>query len=69
MKEARVSWNRPMKSWVIRYWSQKDHEWNDDSYYPVKDVDPNTEYGWVSETMIARLMQLADLGYEVVFVK
>lgn len=69
MKEARVSWNRPMKSWVIRYWSQKDQEWNDDSYYPVKDVDPNTEYGWVSETMIARLMQLADLGYEVVFVK
>lgn len=69
MKEARVSWNKPMKAWVIRYWSEKDHEWNDDSYYLVKDVDAETEYGWVSELLITRLYELTDLGYKIVFMK
>ena len=69
MKEARVSWNKPMSAWVIRYWSEKDQEWNDDSYYPVKDVNPETELGFVSEQMICRMYDLQDLGYTFTFVK
>lgn len=66
--EARVSWNKPMGAWVIRYWSETDKEWNEDSWYPVKDVDPETENGWVSELLIVRLYELMDLGYKIVFV-
>ena len=68
MKEARVSWNNTWKSWVIRYWSEADQEWKEDSAYPVKDVDEETEYGWISETLICRLYDLQDKGYKVVFV-
>ena len=66
-KEARITWNRPRNMWVIRYWSETDHEWNDDSYYPVKDVNEETELGWVSESLITRVYELQDLGYKVVF--
>ena len=70
MKEARVSWNRPRKAWVIRYWSETDHEWVEDSAYFVKDVDPETELGWVSETFVTRLYELQqDHGYEIITVK
>lgn len=69
MKEARVSFNKPMNSWVIRYWSEKDKEWNEDSWYPVKDVDENSELGWVSEELMCRFYYLQDLGYEIIFVK
>ena len=66
MKEARVSWNKPTNQWVIRFWSKKDQEWLDDSYYFVKDVDPKTEMGWVSESLITRLHELQDLGYKII---
>lgn len=66
--EARVSWNKPMGAWVIRFWSEADKEWNEDSYYPVKDVDPETENGWVSELLLVRLYELMDFGYKIVFV-
>lgn len=69
MKEARVSWNKPMNCWVIRYWSETDHEWNDDSYYPVKDVNPETEMGYIPEEIICRMYDLQDLGYSFTFVK
>lgn len=69
MKEARVSWNKPMNAWVIRFWSEHKKEWLEDSWYPVKDVDENTEYGWVSELLIVRLYELEDLGYKIVFVR
>lgn len=69
MKQARVSWNKPRQAWVIRYWSEADQEWNEDSAYPVKDVNPETEMGWISELMVCRMYDLQDLGYEVTFVK
>ena len=68
MKEARLSWNKPMGAWVIRFWSKTDQEWKDDSYYPAKDVNPETELGWVSELLITRLYELQDLGYKINFV-
>ena len=68
MKEARVSYNRPRKSWVIRYWSETEREWVDDSFYSVKDVDPETELGFVSEELICRLYELQNGGYKIVFV-
>ena len=43
MKEARLFWNKGRNMWVIRYWSETDHEWNDDSGYYVKEVDPEKE--------------------------
>lgn len=69
MKEARVSWNRPRKVWVIRFWSESEHDWLEDSAYFVKDEDPNTEMGWISETFLCRLYDLQDLGYTITFVK
>lgn len=66
MKEARVSWNRPRKAWVIRFWSETENEWLEDSAYFVKDVDPETEMGWVSELLIARMYELQDMGYKIV---
>lgn len=66
MKEARVSWNKPRKVWVIRFWSESEHDWLEDSAYPVKDVNPETEIGWVSELLVTRLYELQDLGYEII---
>lgn len=68
-KEATISWNRPRKVWVIRYWSETEHEWLEDSAYFVKDEDPKTEMGWISETFLSRLYDLQDLGYTFTFVK
>ena len=65
MKEARLSWNRPKNQWIIRFWSETERDWLEDSYYPVKDVNPETEYGWVSELLITRLYELQDLGYKI----
>ena len=67
MKEARLFWNKGRNMWVIRYWSETDHEWNDDSWYYVKEVDPETELGWIPEKLICRLYELQDLGYKIVF--
>lgn len=69
MKEARVSWNKPRKVWVIRFWSETEKEWLEDSAYFVKDENPETEMGWISETFLCRLYDLQDLGYKIVFVK
>lgn len=69
MKEARVSWNKPRKVWIIRLWSETEKEWLEDSAYFVKDENPETEIGWVSETILCRLYDLQDLGYKIVFVK
>ena len=57
-----------MSAWVIRYWSEKDQEWNEDSYYPVKDVNEETELGWVSESLVCRLYDMQKLGYKIVMV-
>lgn len=69
MKEALVSWNKPRKVWVIRYWSDADKEWNEDSAYFVKDVNPETELGWIPELMLSRFYDLQDLGYSIRFAK
>ena len=69
MKEARVSWNKSRKVWVIRFWSETEKEWLEDSAYFVKDENPETEIGWVSEMILCRLYDLQDLGYKIVFVK
>ena len=65
MKEARVRWNNPTKQWLIRYWSDEEQKWRTDSAYEVKDVNPETEMGWISEEMICRLYHLQDLGYKI----
>lgn len=66
MKEARVSWNKLRNVWVIRFWSETEKEWLEDSTYFVKDVDPETEMGWVSELLITRMYELQDMGYKIV---
>ena len=66
MKEARVSWNKLRNVWVIRFWSETEKEWLEDSTYFVKDVDPETEMGWVSELLVARMYELQDMGYKIV---
>ena len=68
-KDVRVSWNKPRQCWIIRFWSETDHDWVEDSAYFVKDVNPETELGWIPEEMLCRFYDLQDLGYTIRFVK
>ncbi len=63
--EVRLTWSKATSQWIIRFNTGEDDEWHDDSYYPVKDVNPETECGWVSELLITRLYELQDLGYKI----
>lgn len=65
MKEAMLSWSKPTESWVIRLWSESKQEWIEDSSYPVKDVNPEMEIGWVSELLLTRMYELEGMGYKV----
>lgn len=66
MKEARVSFNKPHNQWIIRFWSETDEMWKEDSRHPIVQMCDDIDY--VSETLIYRIKQLQDLGYKIIFV-
>ena len=66
-RSATVSWNKPNNEWVIRLWDEEEQEFVFSSSYPVKDVNPDTQLGWVSELIVCKLFELQDLGYEITF--
>lgn len=63
MKEARLTWSKARNQWLIKFWNGK--EWLEDSAYYLKDINPETEIGWVSELLITRLYELQDMGYKI----
>lgn len=65
-KEVRITYNKVNESWIIRYWSNNDNDWNIDSSYPIKDKDKN-DIGWISEYMLCRIYELKELGYTINF--
>lgn len=68
MKEARISYNKTTDQWVIRYWSEKDEEWKTDSSYFIQYPSKDADIGLVSETLLFRLSELQDLGYELIII-
>ena len=65
MKEARLTWSKAEEKWIIKVWSERKEEWIEDTSFPVKDVETETEQGWVSEMLILRLYDLQDQGYKI----
>ena len=66
MKEARVSFNRPRNQYIIRYWSEAEHEWMEDSAFNV--ITDCADIEWIPAELIWRLSHLQELGYTAVFV-
>ena len=63
--KARVSWNRPKKAWVIRW---EDGNGACEKFFHPKDVNPETEYGYIPEEFICTLYDLQDRGYSIVLI-
>ena len=63
-KKAKISWDENMNAWVL-YFKNGDEEWLMDSGYLVKDVNPKSGLGWVSETIFTRARALKEMGFKV----
>lgn len=66
MKEARVSFNRPRNQYIIRYWSETEQEWMEDSAFNV--ITDCADIDWLPCEMIGRLTHLQDIGYTITFI-
>ena len=63
MKKAKIVWDKESGTWNLFF--KSGDEWLLDSGYFVKDVDPKSGIGWVSETLLTRARYLNNLGYKV----
>lgn len=62
-KMAWFNWSRKDSAWVERLWI--DEEWTFSKSFKVRDIDQESDNGWVHDSIMCEIAHLQDLGYEV----
>ena len=64
-RQATITWSRAEKKWILRLWNIETKEWEFSKSWRPKDIDEETEIGWVADTILIEIAHLQDLGWNV----
>ena len=64
-RRALIGWNDSQKRWVLSLWDDVRREWSFSRSWPLRDMDPETGFGWVNDSILEEIARLQDRGYTV----